>query len=157
MTTLADKLTRASDDFKRLNSHLFPEDAPRTPDAPKPDATLKLVLNGQVRGGKNNMGVTKTGRHYPKKPWKLWRDDAVAQVASQLSLRFIAFTVPCEVQLRYYAGDHRKRDQPAIIDALWHVLEKAGVVQDDTLLWVTGGFRSYDKKNPRVELEITPL
>jgi len=37
---------------------------------------------------------------------------------------------------------------PAVIDAIFHVLEKAGVVADDALLWVAISTRTYDKSNP---------
>lgn len=40
----------------------------------------------------------------------------------------------------------------SIIDAAWHVLEKAGVVADDTLLWVAASTRSYDNAAPRIEI-----
>ena len=107
---------------------------------------LVLRLNGQVRGGKNGMGVTRTGRHYAKPTFARWRDDAVRQINTQ----FIAvpIAVPCNVRLDYVAGDKRRRDMPAVLDAVWHVLEKAGVVADDTLLWAVQSSRSYDKAAP---------
>lgn len=120
--------------------------------------TVCLTILGQIRGGKNNMIVTRSGKHIPKKAWKLWRDAAVRHVQAAILFRnFEPISVPCEVEFHYVAGDHRRRDMPAIVDAVWHVLERAGVVTDDTLLWVTKSSRAYDKANPRVELVITPL
>jgi len=52
------------------------------------------------------------------------------------------------VRLDYVAEDRRRRDFPAICDALWHALERAGVVTDDTLLWPAQSSRSYDKAAP---------
>lgn len=111
-----------------------------------------LVFNGQIRGGKNNMVVTRTGHRFPKKSWATWRDAEVITITQQLPLGFKTITEPTNISLNYFAGDRRRRDMPAIIDAIFHVLEKAGVVQDDTLLWVSESSRSYDKDNPRAEI-----
>ena len=123
-----------------------PPVAPRAADGPR----LVLRLKGQVRGGKNGMGVTRTGRHYAKPTFARWRDDAVRQIHEQFIGEPIA--VPCNVRLDYVAGDKRRRDMPAVLDAVWHVLEKAGVVKDDTLLWAAQSSRSYDKSAPGVTI-----
>jgi len=123
-----------------------PPVAPRGADVPR----LVLRLKGQCRGGKNGMGVTRTGRHYAKPVFKRWRDDAVRQIHEQFIGEPIA--VPCKVRLDYVAGDKRRRDMPAVLDAVWHVLEKSGVVADDTLLWAVQSSRSYDKAAPGVTI-----
>jgi Holliday junction resolvase RusA-like endonuclease len=116
------------------------------------DANMRVVITGQIRGGKNNMIVTRTGRHFPKPEWAKWRDAAVMQVKTQLTLGFKTFTEPVNMQLDYFHGDKRRRDMPAILDSIFHVLEKAGVVADDTLIWVGQSSRKYDKQNPRAIL-----
>jgi Holliday junction resolvase RusA-like endonuclease len=120
--------------------------APRAVDVPK----LVLRLKGQVRGGKNNMGRTKTGMSFPKKSFADWRAEAIRQIKTQFSGEPIA--VPCNVRIDYVAEDRRRRDFPAICDALWHALERAGVVTDDTLLWPAQSSRSYDKAAPGVTI-----
>ena len=115
---------------------------------------IYLILPGQVRGGKNNMIVTRTGRRFPKPEWAKWRDAMVTEVRRQLPKGWQPLAVPCAVKLAYIAGDKRRRDQPAIIDAVWHVLEKAGVVTDDTLLWARESTRSYDKSRPCCAVQI---
>jgi crossover junction endodeoxyribonuclease RusA len=120
--------------------------ATRCADVPR----LVLRLKGQVRGGKNNMGRTKTGMSFPKKSFADWRAEAIRQIKTQFSGEPIA--VPCNVRLDYVAGDKRRRDMPAVLDAVWHVLEKAGVVADDTLLWAVQSSRSYDKVAPGVTI-----
>ena len=122
--------------------------APRCADVPR----LVLRLTSQVRGGKNGMGVTRTGRHYAKPTFARWRDDAVRQIRCQLPSGWKPIDVPCNVRLDYVAGDKRRRDMPAVLDAVWHVLEKAGVVADDTLLWAVQSSRSYDKAAPGVTI-----
>ena len=114
---------------------------------------LKLVIHGQILGGKNNIIVTRSGRRFPKASWASWRDDAVRQVQAQLPKGFTCFIENVNVRLAYVSGDRRRRDCPAVIDSVWHVLEKANVVVDDTLLWPTESSRSYDKENPRCEIE----
>jgi len=113
---------------------------------------LVLRLTGQVRGGKNGMGVTRTGRHYAKPTFARWRDDAVRQIRCQLPSGWKPIDVPCNVRLDYVAGDRRRRDMPAVLDAIFHALEKAECCVDDTLIWVTQSSRSYDKAAPGVTI-----
>lgn len=122
----------------------------------RPKTLSSITLLGQVRGGKNNMGVSRTGQHFPKPAWKAWRDDAVRQVVAQLPANWQPIDQPAPIRMDYYAGDKRRRDQPAIIDAVFHVLERAGVVTDDTLLWVVASTRNYDKEQPRVTIRFLP-
>ena len=110
---------------------------------------ITLLFSGQVRGGKNNMGVTRDGRHYPKPEFAKWRSEMIHQITKQLPTGFKTITEPTNVKLTYFAGDKRRRDMPAIIDALFHVLERANIVEDDTFLWVSQSTRGYDKENPR--------
>ena len=122
--------------------------APRAADMPR----LVLRLKGQVRGGKNNMGHTKTGKSYPKKLFADWRAEAIRQIRAQLPSGWTPIAVPCNVRLDYVAEDRRRRDFPAICDALWHALERAEVCVDDTLLWPAQSSRSYDKAAPGVTI-----
>lgn len=115
---------------------------------------MKIVLKGQVRGGKNNMIVTRTGLRFPKKSWAIWRDAAVAEVRKQLPPEWKPIEKETLIEFAYVAGDRRRRDMPAIIDAVFHVLEKAGFVADDTLLWVGVSSRVYSKELPGVMIEI---
>ena len=113
---------------------------------------LRFVITGQIRGGKNNMVVTRKGLHFPKPEWARWRDNAVALVQIQLPMNWKPIAEPVIFSLVYFAGDKRRRDMPAILDSIFHVMEKAGVVADDTLVWVSPSWRFYDKENPRAEL-----
>ena len=115
---------------------------------------MTYKITGQIRGGKNNMIVTRTGLHFPRPEWAKWRDAAVREMKPQLTPPFVMLTEPTSIRLDYYAADKRRRDMPAIVDAIFHVLEKAGFVKDDTLLWITESSRSYDKENPRAEITI---
>ncbi len=122
-----------------------------------PRCGLTLTFTGQIRGGKNNMIVTRTGLHFPKPEWAKWRNAAVEQIRAQLPPDFVPYDVPLVDEIDYYAGDRRRRDRPAILDAVWHVLEKAGVVTDDTLLRDSTWYGvHYDKANPRLIIHIQP-
>ena len=94
---------------------------------------IKITLRGQVRGGKNHIGITQSGHRYPNKTFEAWRDNAVAQILAQVRPRTF-IQVPVKITVDYTPGDRRKRDAPAVIDALCHVLERAGVVADDVFL-----------------------
>lgn len=120
------------------------------------NAQCTLTLTGQVRGGKNHMGVNReTGRHYARAPFRKWRDEAVGQIRAQLPDGWAPLSADTiSVSLTYTTGDRRRRDMPAVLDALWHVLEKAGVVEDDSMLWVTRSSRRYDKAKPGVVMVI---
>ena len=122
---------------------------PKSGLVPKDEYTgLILRLTGQIRGGKNNMTVCRNGAHIPKPGWKIWRDAAVSEISRQLPPCWNPIAKPCNVRLEYFAGDKRRRDIPVIIDSIWHVLERAGFVQDDTLLWVSESVRHYSKETP---------
>ena len=125
--------------------------------SPVPQVTpilIAVTIHGQIRGGKNNMIVTKKGKHIPKKTWAIWRDDAVNQVIGQLPPNWEPISTPKNIRLDYVAGDRMRRDFPAILDAIFHVLEKAGFCVDDTLLWPTQSTRAYDKENPRATISV---
>lgn len=131
------------DEMKRRVEGNKPSQQPIPPSGP-----LIIIVTGQIMGGKNNMIVTRTGKHFPKASWAKWRDEKVAEVKRQLPAGFKTINEPVNVRLTYVAGDKRRRDQPAIIDSLFHVLEKAGVVEDDTLIWVNQSTRFYCKERP---------
>lgn len=99
--------------------------------------TLTFILKGQVMSGKNHMQITRTGRHYPTKRWAAWRDLQVQLVlytydAHKLTRPLI--TTPCSAKIVFTHADKRRRDVPGMLDALCHVLERAGVVKDDSLI-----------------------
>jgi Holliday junction resolvase RusA-like endonuclease len=109
---------------------------------------VKIEFSEKIAGGKNNIIICRNGLRFPKKSWAEWRDRNVTAVRLQLPQGFQTITEPVNVRLDYRAGDKRRRDMPAIVDAIFHVLEKCAIVSDDTLIWVTESSRVYDKENP---------
>ena len=101
--------------------------------------TLTFTLTGQCMSGKNGVQTTRTGQHYPKPKWKAWRDEMVQQIrASSRPIHgwtvHTSLTVPCKAHVVFRHGDRRRRDVAGMLDALCHVLERAGVVKDDSLI-----------------------
>jgi Holliday junction resolvase RusA-like endonuclease len=150
--------------FRKRNAHLYPDVVTLKKDTanaapgitkkagPAP-VSLRIVICHQVMGGKNNICITRTGHRFPNKKWAAWRDEAVRGVLEQLPRGFKTISAPVNVRVTYVAGDRRRRDCPAILDAVWHVLEKSGVVSDDTLLWPVESSRTFDQDSPRCEIE----
>lgn len=109
-----------------------------------------LELRGQIRGGKNNQGIQagtnkKTGkkfvRKFPNKSFSEWAEEAKRQINEQLkpirpagaSAEHVFFDSFCKIHIQYWPMDRKRRDSPAILDAIYHVLEKTCVVADDSL------------------------
>ena len=132
---------------------------------------MTLVLMGQIRGGKNNVQITRTGHRYPNPTFAKWRDEAVRQIREQVvnalrrpgkTMTALAATEPfltrCEASIDYTPGDLKVRDVPAMMDALWSVLVKAGVLADDGLIReVVWREHPLDRKAPMVRIELRKL
>jgi len=121
---------------------------------------MRFVLAGQLPSGKNAVKTTRTGLRYPSKRFQRWRDEQVEAVGLrrwELTGDRPAFTAvhPVRCEIRYTPGDRRRRDVPGMLDALWHVLERALVVEDDAQItevaWVE---EELDRDNPNVVIDV---
>lgn len=92
---------------------------------------ISFTINGQLRGGKNAILTTRTGHRYPNPSWAKTRDEVLKQIMSQRKNPPI--TQRSKITINYWPGDKRRRDVPGMMDFVFHVLEKAGVVKDDAL------------------------
>ena len=116
-----------------------------------------LEIKGQCPSGKNQMKIDpRSGRHYPNPRFAAWRDQAVLELRSQWNGKK-PIDKPVYIKIRYFKGDLRRRDVAGIEDAICHTLEKAGVVEDDSLLGGDGrGFEFHNEigvhNEPRVEI-----
>ena len=122
---------------------------------------IEFTIHGIPRGGKNNMGVTRTGIHYPKPLFREWRDRVIHDLKLTMSESkdsCVYFDCPMLMRVFYWHGDNRRRDVPAMLDGLFHCFERAGLIKDDSLIkqieWFPYG---YDKTNPRIEIKIEEL
>lgn len=122
--------------------------------------SLVLTINSQIRGGKNNVQITRTGHRYPNPTFAKWRDEAVDQIVEQswnLAQNF-PLKLKYEAIIDYTPGDLKVRDVPAMMDALWSVLVKAGVLADDGLIReVVWREHPLDRTTPMVRIELRKL
>ena len=98
---------------------------------------MRLVLKGQIRGGKNNVLMTRTGRRYPNPIFTAWVADAHRQIVTQIGPAHCRKPIDGPGwywNFIYTPEDNRRRDAPAVLDGLLHLFEKAGIVTDDR--WV---------------------
>lgn len=112
------------------------------------------------------MQVTRTGHHYPKKRFKVWRDDVRRQLIQQRcvissdgtkgypSLSHASYrNLRCTI--RYTPNDKRTRDIPGMEDAIYHCLEQAGVIDNDGQIKHSGGFTTLPQaEEVRLDIEI---
>jgi len=121
---------------------------------------LKLKILGQTPSGKNAILITRSGRRVPGKKFVAWREKALAQILTQTWERRkrLPMTGYLHADVKYYAGDRRRRDIPGIIDAVCSLMEYAGIVEDDYFIqsW-NFPIKLYDKENPRIEIELMPI
>ena len=115
----------------------------------------QFKLPGQVKSGKNHMQITRTGQHYPLPEWAAWRDRMVWEIRAQGPWR--AMSEPLVVHVDYAGVDLKRRDVPGMEDALFHCMERAGVVKDDSLFKECHWWHSLDRENPRVQVRLYAL
>ena len=117
----------------------------------------ELLIPGQCPSGKNSIQTTRTGHRYPKKRFVDWRDAAVLTAVRAIPKGTVGplfkKPLPLVIMVSYVPGDGRRRDAPGMLDAIFHVLERAGVVEDDAQIqyvaWTTSPI---DRESPSVSL-----
>lgn len=136
-----------------------------SPDAePGSPPSFTFTLSGQIRGGKNSIKTTRTGKRYPTKRFEKWRDEAVSKVSEQVRTaqgwtHWPWFKKPIElcIEIHYAAGDLRRRDIPGMMDSLFHVLERAQVVEDDAQIKEGHWYQlPLDRASPGVRVVLKP-
>ncbi len=96
-----------------------------------------FTFDGQLPSGKNSIIITRTGKRFPSKRFSDWKKLAIPKLKLEMQdygLDNFPILKPCSVFIDYIPSDRRRRDVPGVIDAIWHVLEKCGIVSDDVLL-----------------------
>ena len=119
-------------------------------------ASMTFRLSGQIPSGKNAVVVTRTGMRFPAKRFKLWREQALAQLSKQGAGQQEPIGQTVSLECEYTPGDRRTRDVPGMLDALLHVIVKAGLLVDDGLVWaVTWRRNEMDRENPGLKFHIS--
>ena len=104
--------------------------------SPGPQAPVLLSILGNCPSGKNQQvnGWDENGKKVKAadKRFLAWRKAARSEIDMALRGRT---DLPLRGRLRakilYTPGDHILRDVPGLMDALWHLLEHSGVIQND--------------------------
>jgi Holliday junction resolvase RusA-like endonuclease len=118
---------------------------------------MKAILFGQLTSGKNAVGITRTGHHYPNKRFADWRADALVQLKALKAIPKQPIDYPMHLTVNYCPGDRRTRDVSGMLDALFHLLMHAKIIEDDGLIRdVTWRWQGISKVCPKVELTISP-
>jgi Holliday junction resolvase RusA-like endonuclease len=119
---------------------------------------VTFTLTGQIPSGKNAVVVTRTGMRFPAKRFKLWREDALKQLAGQMNGHTKPLTESVTLECVYTPGDLRTRDVSGMLDAIFHIIVKAGLVVDDGQVWgVTWRRAAMDRKQPGLTFTISQL
>ena len=120
--------------------------------APSP---LIFTLQGQIPSGKNAVMITRTGRRYPSKRFKDWRDDAIDQLTNCYTYMMLG---DMHLVVDYVPGNKIRRDVPGMLDAICHLLEYTGILQDDAQVKNVEWHQwPLDRKNPKVRVVLSSL
>ena len=114
---------------------------------------LTFRLSGQIPSGENAVKITRTGMRYPDKRFKAWRDYALRQCGGMTAK---PHDQPVALIVDYVPADYRRRDLPGMLDALCHLLEKAGILADDCLVHKCS-WQTYDPDKDRAGCTVTVM
>ena len=121
---------------------------------------MKLIIRGNPVSKKNHSQIIMIGgrpRLIPSKPYREYEKAFLPQVPASARQRI---TTPHTVCCTYYMETRRRVDLGNLLNATCDLLVKAEVLQDDNSFIVAshdGSRVFYDKDNPRVEIDITPM
>ena len=96
---------------------------------------LTFTLRDAIPSGKNQIGIAyQRGKmiRFPNKRFKDWRNQASKEVLAQVSLHKKPLVGPLVCVADYVPQDQRRRDLPGLADAIWHLLEYTGLIEDDS-------------------------
>jgi len=97
--------------------------------------SFSIELDKVAGVGKNNYGVTRTGIHYPKKNFVIFKNKVLNQILKvKYENKIETINQECKLTLYYYPSDRRKRDATSILDAIFNILETARIIQDDSFI-----------------------
>lgn len=121
---------------------------------------MTFSITGQMTSGKNSIVVTRSGMRFPSKRFKTWREEVLKQLAPQVCAytqegASLPLQSTISLECVYRPGDRRTRDVPGMLDALLHLIVKAGLLVDDGLVWgVTWRREDMDRNNPGLAFTI---
>jgi len=123
---------------------------------------MKIVLHGQPITKKNSQEIVLIGPPGKKRPiivpsrkYKQYEHDCLVQITGDKRLKI---DYPVNVRCVYFMQTHQRVDLTNLLEATDDILVAAKVLEDDrsVILHSHDGSRvKYDKRDPRVEIEIT--
>lgn len=112
---------------------------------------MTFTIPSQMCSGKNRIIVTRDGRRIPDKRFLSWIESSSFYVPS----RAAPWAEPVQLKVRYTPGDLKRRDADGMMAALFHLLERTGLVRDDALIQhITWTTLPLDRTAPKVEVAI---
>ena len=130
------------------------------------DGSIRFTVAGNPITKKNSMRMVsirnrETGKNrmipIPSSQYEQYRNDFLWQVPHQAKRKI---DTPVNLKCVYYMQTKRKVDLCNLLEASCDILVDGGVLDDDNCTIVAshdGSRVLYDKENPRVEIEITPV
>ena len=119
---------------------------------------ISFTLTQQIPGGKNQIGIsTRHGKvsRFPNQRFVLWRKQAALEVLAQVKAKEKPLVGPISMRVLYSPHDQRTRDLSGMLDALFHLAEYCGLIQDDgqieDLIWARRA-RRIDRMETLIEL-----
>ena len=132
---------------------------------------LRFQIIGETPGKKNSKIWTRSGKLVPSAKHKKWHQDAMVQMAAQISRlaasdRPVAdgtnvegIDYPVSVTLTFYHGDQVRRDSDNQAASIMDLLQDAKVLADDRwqIVRILNIYNHFDKGNARCLIEINKL
>ena len=124
---------------------------------------MTFVLRGQMPSGKNSVKTTRTGQRYPNDRFVAWRDASLQELHGQVTryrqeVASLPLSAPIKLYCEYVPGDRRVRDVPGILDALCHLIVRAGLLVDDGLVHEVSWVRhDVDRTQPGLSFRMEVL
>ena len=132
---------------------------------------LRFQILGETPGKKNSKIWTRSGKLIPSAKYKKWHQDAMVQMAAQISRlatsdRPVAegtnvegIDYPVAVTLTFYHGDQVRRDSDNQAASIMDLLQDAKVLSDDRwqIVRILNIYNHFDKGNARCLVEINRL
>jgi hypothetical protein len=97
---------------------------------------MTFRLSGQMPSGKNQVKTALVkGKviRFPDKRFKAWREASLQQLNPQCDWQgnYLPIQTPVRLCCNYTPGDLRVRDVSGLLDALFYLIVKAGILVDD--------------------------
>ena len=120
--------------------------------------SITFTLSQQLPSGKNAVVVTRSGHRFPAKRFTDWREKALIELQRQCD----GYPQPIRERIAlivdYTPGDKRTRDVAGMLDAICHLLERSGLIENDGLIRdCTWHEFEMDREQPRAVVTLRRL